>query len=62
MKLWHFISTGNTRLDFFSLAFFSYLVNAWDFGKRAPAGRGGPNIGTFLERVIATLKTQSVFS
>ena len=31
------------------------LVKAADLGNSAPAGMGGPNIGTFLDRVTATL-------
>ena len=30
-----------------------------DFVKSAPAGIGGPNIGTFLDLVTATLKTNA---
>ena len=35
------------------------FVKDEDFVKSAPAGIGGPNIGTFLDLVTATLKTNA---
>ena len=37
------------------------FVNDADLGKRALAGSGGPKIGTFLDRVTATLNTKWIF-